>query len=51
MAEYMSSPLLIHEGDGHTFVYGDISTWVDDEATRYLEDPNAVQDKVCRLRQ
>jgi hypothetical protein len=48
MAEYMRSPLPIQEGDGHTFVFGDVSKCIDDEVARYLEDPNSVQDKVCQ---
>lgn len=48
MAKYMNSPLLIREGDGHTFVFADMNRCVDDEVARYLEDPNAVQDKVCQ---
>ncbi|MEV0299132.1 alpha/beta fold hydrolase [Nocardia sp. NPDC050710] len=47
MAKYMTSPLLVREGDGHTFVFGNENNCIDVEVVRYLEDPNSVRDKVC----
>ncbi|NNH70490.1 alpha/beta fold hydrolase [Nocardia uniformis] len=48
MAKYLDSPLVIREGDGHTFVFADQNRCIDTEVARYLEDPNAVRDKVCQ---
>lgn len=47
MAKYLTSPLLVREGDGHTFVFGDENSCVDAEVVRYLENPNSVPGKVC----
>ncbi|WP_194813947.1 alpha/beta fold hydrolase [Nocardia sp. XZ_19_385] len=47
MAKYMTSPLLIREGDGHCAVFNDENSCVDAEVVRYLKDPNSVGDKVC----
>ncbi|MEV6771887.1 alpha/beta hydrolase [Nocardia sp. NPDC051030] len=48
MADYMRSPLLIREGDGHTFVFGDVDPCIDAEVVRYLRDPHSVQNKTCQ---
>ncbi|MFI1916575.1 alpha/beta hydrolase [Nocardia sp. NPDC020380] len=48
MAQYMRSPLLIRESDGHTFVFGGVSSCIDDEVVRYLRDPRSVQPKTCQ---
>ncbi|MFE3192393.1 alpha/beta hydrolase [Nocardia sp. NPDC059240] len=47
MARYLRSPLVVREADGHTFVFADVSSCVDNEVVRYLEDPKSVRDKTC----
>ncbi|MFD3508378.1 alpha/beta fold hydrolase [Nocardia sp. NPDC058666] len=47
MARYMTSPLLVREGDGHTVVFGDENACIDVEAVRYLNDPDSVRDTTC----
>ncbi|MFI6221024.1 alpha/beta hydrolase [Nocardia salmonicida] len=46
MAEYMTSPLLVREGDGHV-VFGDENNCIDAEVIRYLNNPDSVRDKTC----
>ncbi|MFD4429470.1 alpha/beta fold hydrolase [Nocardia sp. NPDC058497] len=47
MAKYMTSPLLIREGDGHAVVFGDENDCIDAEVIRYLNDPDSARDKTC----
>ncbi|MEU8899177.1 alpha/beta fold hydrolase [Nocardia sp. NPDC048505] len=47
MARYLTSPLLIREADGHTFVFSDENDCGDDEVVRYLLDPASGRDWVC----
>ncbi|ASF06864.1 putative carboxylesterase [Nocardia brasiliensis NBRC 14402] len=47
MAGYLDSPLLIREGDGHTFVFGDVNRCIDDRVVAYFEDPASAHSAVC----
>ncbi|RDI63891.1 alpha/beta hydrolase [Nocardia pseudobrasiliensis] len=47
MAQYLESPLLIREGDGHTFVFNEINRCGDDFVVHYLEHPEVAGTKVC----
>ncbi|MEV4157841.1 alpha/beta hydrolase [Nocardia salmonicida] len=47
MAEYMTSPLLVRESDGHVVVFGDENNCIDAEVIRYLNNPDSVRDKTC----
>ncbi|UGT43183.1 alpha/beta hydrolase [Nocardia yamanashiensis] len=47
MARYLASPLLIREGDGHTFVFGEVNTCIDDRVVGYFENPDTAQAIVC----
>ncbi|MFG1793551.1 alpha/beta hydrolase [Nocardia sp. NPDC049149] len=47
MANYLDSPLVIREGDGHTFVFAGVNACVDDLVVRYLDDPGSTSDAVC----
>ncbi|MGX1776763.1 alpha/beta hydrolase [Nocardia brasiliensis] len=47
MAKFLDSPLLIREGDGHTFVFGDVNSCIDDRVVNYFANPDAAQRIVC----
>lgn len=47
MAEYLDSPLLTREGDGHTFVFGEVNKCIDDLVVGYFDDPEAARRTVC----
>ncbi|MGW4843206.1 alpha/beta hydrolase [Nocardia brasiliensis] len=47
MAEFLESPLLIREGDGHTFVFGEINGCIDDRVANYFDRPDSAQRIVC----
>ncbi|AFU03130.1 alpha/beta hydrolase [Nocardia brasiliensis] len=47
MAGYLDSPLLIREGDGHTFVFGDVNRCIDERVVSYFEDPASAHGGVC----
>ncbi|MCM6778876.1 alpha/beta hydrolase [Nocardia sp. CDC159] len=47
MAQYLQSPLLIREGDGHTFVFNDVNSCIDDLVVRYFENPPAARSAIC----
>lgn len=48
MANYLDSPLLTREGDGHTFVFNDVNQCIDGLVVRYLGDPFSARNAVCQ---
>ncbi len=46
MAGYLHSPLLSREGDGYTFVCGDVNRCIDERVVVYFADPAAAHGAV-----
>ncbi|MFI7002216.1 alpha/beta hydrolase [Nocardia sp. NPDC050175] len=47
MADYLASPLLTREGDGHAVVFDDVNQCIDGLVVRYLLDPSSARNAVC----